>query len=58
MLTKNLGGKGDWSSKGCITADRSKTTVICKCNHLSTFGILSVSNYFFVSVYVIYVALC
>ena len=42
-----LGGRGDWSNKGCSNATmndelRSQDIVICKCNHLSTFGIFVV----------------
>ena len=41
------GGKGDWSNEGCSNATmndelRSQDVVICKCNHLSTFGIFVV----------------
>ena len=44
ILLNFIGGKGDWSNEGCIVSDRFRTTVICKCNHLSTFGVQSVSN--------------
>ena len=43
-----LGGRGDWSNEGCSNATmndefRDQDVVICKCNHLSTFGIFVVS---------------
>ena len=43
----NTGGRGDWSNEGCSNATmndelRDQDVVICKCNHLSTFGIFVV----------------
>ena len=43
-------GRGDWSSKGCKSQDRKKDVILCRCNHLSTFGVLVVSSFFFVFV--------
>ena len=42
-----LEGRGDWSNEGCSNATgnnefRNQDTVICKCNHLSTFGVFVV----------------
>ena len=47
-----LGGRGDWSNEGCSNATmndelRDQDVVICKCNHLSTFGIFVVSYHGF-----------
>ena len=39
-------GRGDWSSKGCKSQDRKKDVILCRCNHLSTFGVLVVSSFF------------
>ncbi|SMN12383.1 hypothetical protein SPBRAN_829 [uncultured Candidatus Thioglobus sp.] len=36
------GGMGNWSSEGCEMVDRHINTVICRCNHLSSFGVLVV----------------
>ena len=36
-------GKGDWVSDGCINKSRNLDTIVCECNHLSTFGVLVVS---------------
>ena len=36
-------GKGDWVSDGCINKSRYLDTIVCECNHLSTFGVLVVS---------------
>ena len=42
-----LDGRGDWSNEGCSNATmneelRNQDVVICRCNHLSTFGIFVV----------------
>ena len=48
-LYQLLGGRGDWSNEGCSNATmndelRDQDVVICKCNHLSTFGIFVVRS--------------
>ena len=47
LYVNQLGGRGDWSNEGCSNATmndelRDQDVVICKCNHLSTFGIFVV----------------
>lgn len=46
-MREYLDGRGDWSNEGCSNATmndelRDQDVVICKCNHLSTFGIFVV----------------
>lgn len=53
----SIGGRGDWSNEGCSNATmndelRSQDVVICKCNHLSTFGIFVVRNRFITTTFV------
>ncbi|XP_069802319.1 adhesion G-protein coupled receptor G2 [Dendropsophus ebraccatus] len=33
-------GSGGWSSYGCSVANTSHNEIVCKCNHLTSFGIL------------------
>ena len=39
-------GYGDWSMEGCERVDVNDTDdeVMCRCNHLSNFAVLLVSN--------------
>jgi len=39
-------GKGNWVSDGCTNISRNLNTIVCKCNHLSVFGVLVVSTCF------------
>lgn len=44
---------GDWSDAGCKPVrpeDREKDIVLCRCNHLSTFGVLVVCNSYIATV--------
>nr|XP_033805806.1 adhesion G-protein coupled receptor G2 [Geotrypetes seraphini]XP_033805807.1 adhesion G-protein coupled receptor G2 [Geotrypetes seraphini] len=34
------GGRGDWSSEGCTVASSRIDQTVCKCNHLTSFGVL------------------
>ncbi|XP_074155967.1 adhesion G-protein coupled receptor G2 isoform X4 [Sminthopsis crassicaudata] len=38
-LSKN-GGRGGWSSEGCIVKDKRMNETVCSCNHLTSFGVL------------------
>ncbi|XP_041067395.1 adhesion G-protein coupled receptor G2-like isoform X7 [Carcharodon carcharias] len=38
-FTKN-NGNGGWNSSGCITVQNQSNETVCKCNHLTHFGVL------------------
>ncbi|KAL7847432.1 hypothetical protein AOLI_G00221500 [Acnodon oligacanthus] len=35
-----VGGSGGWSSEGCTVLNRTATETVCRCNHLTSFGVL------------------
>ncbi|XP_029459212.1 adhesion G-protein coupled receptor G2 isoform X2 [Rhinatrema bivittatum] len=34
------GGKGSWSTEGCVVNSSGTNETVCKCNHLTSFGVL------------------
>lgn len=36
------GGSGNWSNEGCEKIDETNSTVVCACNHLTTFALIMV----------------
>ncbi len=38
-------GRGDWSSEGCTLASQNDIEVVCQCDHLTNFAVLTVIQY-------------